>query len=137
GRTAASRARRPATFGSARRRSARRCATRLHAARRRSLSCRSKCEDSAVTRLSESNGIESAREGRARRDGGRRSYLLAASALESVDWSMEEAAQILGAGRWRTAIAVAGALVAPPGLSGAIVGLPGRGFAWPTRACPM
>src|SRR5262249_11079538 len=32
-------------------------------------------------------------------------YLLAASALESVDASMEESAQILGAGRWRTALA--------------------------------
>jgi iron(III) transport system permease protein len=75
-------------------------------------------------------------------------YLLAASALESVDSSMEESAQILGAGRWRTAAAVTGPLVAPAVLSGAlvafvnaialfgsqaIVGLPGRVFTLPTR----
>jgi iron(III) transport system permease protein len=75
-------------------------------------------------------------------------YLLAASALESVDASMEESAQILGAGRWRTALAVTGPLVAPAVLSGAlvafvnaialfgsqaIVGLPGRVFTLPTR----
>ena len=75
-------------------------------------------------------------------------YLLAASALESVDSSMEESAQILGAGRWRTALAVTGPLVAPAILSGAlvafvnaialfgsqaIVGLPGRVFTLPTR----
>lgn len=75
-------------------------------------------------------------------------YLLAASALESVDASMEESAQILGAGRWRTAAAVTGPLVAPAVLSGAliafvnaialfgsqaIVGLPGRVFTLPTR----
>jgi iron(III) transport system permease protein len=75
-------------------------------------------------------------------------YLLAASALESVDSSMEESAQILGAGRWRTALAVTGPLVAPAVLSGAlvafvnaialfgsqaIVGLPGRVFTLPTR----
>ena len=75
-------------------------------------------------------------------------YLLAASALESVDASMEESAQILGAGRWRTAVAVTGPLVAPAVLSGAlvafvnaialfgsqaIVGLPGRVFTLPTR----
>jgi len=75
-------------------------------------------------------------------------YLLAASALESVDASMEESAQILGAGRWRTALAVIGPLVAPAVLSGAlvafvnaialfgsqaIVGLPGRVFTLPTR----
>jgi len=40
-------------------------------------------------------------------------YLLAASALESIDASMEESAQIRGAGRWRTALAVTGPLVAP------------------------
>src|SRR5436309_1916674 len=70
-------------------------------------------------------------------------YLLAASALESVDASMEESAQILGASRWRTVAAVTGPLVAPAILSGAlvafvnaialfgsqaIVGLPGRVF---------
>jgi iron(III) transport system permease protein len=75
-------------------------------------------------------------------------YLLAASALESVDASMEESAQILGAGRWRTALAVTGPLVAPAVLSGAlvafvnaialfgsqaIIGLPGRIFTLPTR----
>lgn len=75
-------------------------------------------------------------------------YLLAASALESVDGSMEESAQILGAGRWRTATAVTVPLVAPAVLSGAliafvnaialfgsqaIIGLPGRVFTLPTR----
>ncbi len=75
-------------------------------------------------------------------------YLLASSALESVDASMEESAQILGAGRWRTAIAVTLPLVAPAVLSGAliafvnaialfgsqaIIGLPGRVFTLPTR----
>jgi iron(III) transport system permease protein len=75
-------------------------------------------------------------------------YLLAASALESVDASMEESAQILGAGRWRTAVAVTAPLVAPAVLSGAliafvnaialfgsqaIIGLPGRIFTLPTR----
>src|SRR5262247_3752065 len=75
-------------------------------------------------------------------------YLLAASALESVDASMEESAQILGAGRWRTAVAITGPLVAPAVLSGAliafvnaialfgsqaIIGLPGRVFTLPTR----
>ena len=75
-------------------------------------------------------------------------YLLAASALQSVDASMEESAQILGAGRWRTASAVTLPLVAPAILSGAliafvnaialfgsqaIIGLPGRVFTLPTR----
>ena len=75
-------------------------------------------------------------------------YLLAASALESVDASMEESAQILGAGRWRTALAVTVPLVTPAVLSGAliafvnaialfgsqaIIGLPGRVFTLPTR----
>jgi len=75
-------------------------------------------------------------------------YLLASSALESVDASMEESAQILGAGRWRTATAVTAPLVAPAVLSGAliafvnaialfgsqaIIGLPGRVFTLPTR----
>jgi iron(III) transport system permease protein len=75
-------------------------------------------------------------------------YLLAASALESVDASMEESAQILGAGRWRTATAITAPLVAPAALSGAliafvnaialfgsqaIIGLPGRVFTLPTR----
>jgi iron(III) transport system permease protein len=75
-------------------------------------------------------------------------YLLAASALQSVDASYEEAAQILGAGKWRTALAITGPLVMPAILSGAliafvnsialfgsqaIVGLPGRIFTLPTR----
>ncbi len=75
-------------------------------------------------------------------------YLLAASALESVDASMEESARILGAGRWRTARAVTAPLVAPAVLAGAliafvnaialfgsqaIIGLPGRLFTLPTR----
>ena len=61
---------------------------------------------------------------------------------------MEESAQILGAGRWRTVLTVTGPLVAPAILSGAlvafvnaialfgsqaIVGLPGRVFTLPTR----
>src|SRR5689334_1917802 len=74
-------------------------------------------------------------------------YLLAASALQSVDASYEEAAQILGAGKWRTALAITGPLVMPAILSGtliafvnsialfgsqAILGLPGRIFTLPT-----
>lgn len=75
-------------------------------------------------------------------------YLLAASALSSVDASYEESAQILGAGKLRTALAVTFPLVAPAILSGAligfvdaialfgsqaIVGLPARIFTLPTR----
>ena len=75
-------------------------------------------------------------------------YLLAASALASVDASMEESARMLGASRWRTARVVTAPLVAPAILSGAliafvnaialfgsqaIVGLPGRVFTLPTR----
>jgi iron(III) transport system permease protein len=75
-------------------------------------------------------------------------FLLAASALESVDASNEEAAQILGAGKFRTALAITGPLVAPAILSGtllafvnaialfgsqAIIGIPGRIFTLPTR----
>jgi iron(III) transport system permease protein len=75
-------------------------------------------------------------------------YLLAASALESVDASYEESAQILGAGRWRTAIKITAPLVAPAVLSGtllafvnaialfgsqAIIGIPGRIYTLPTR----
>jgi iron(III) transport system permease protein len=75
-------------------------------------------------------------------------YLLAASALQSVDASYEEAAQILGSGKWRTALAITGPLVMPAILSGtliafvnsialfgsqAILGLPGRIFTLPTR----
>lgn len=75
-------------------------------------------------------------------------YLLAVSALQSVDASYEEAAQILGAGKFRTAFAITGPLVAPAILSGmllsfvhaialfgsqAIIGLPGRVVTLPTR----
>ncbi|MGH7265651.1 MAG: ABC transporter permease, partial [Candidatus Rokuibacteriota bacterium] len=75
-------------------------------------------------------------------------YLLAASALESVDASVEESARILGSRRWRTALQITAPLVAPAVLSGAllafvnaialfgsqaIVGLPGRVFTLPTR----
>src|SRR5712675_1780111 len=75
-------------------------------------------------------------------------YLLASSALESVDASYEEAAQILGASKLRTAFAITGPLVAPAVLSGvllafvnaialfgsqAIIGLPGRIVTLPTR----
>jgi iron(III) transport system permease protein len=75
-------------------------------------------------------------------------YLLAVSALASVDASFEESAQILGAGKFRTALSITGPLVAPSILSGAliafvnaialfgsqaIVGLPARLFTLPTR----
>jgi iron(III) transport system permease protein len=75
-------------------------------------------------------------------------YLLAASALQSVDASYEEAAQILGASKLRTAFAITAPLVAPAILSGtllafvnaialfgsqAIIGLPGRIVTLPTR----
>jgi iron(III) transport system permease protein len=75
-------------------------------------------------------------------------YLLAASALESVDASLEESARILGSGHWRTALTVTAPLVAPAVLSGAlmafvnaialfgsqaIIGLPARLFTLPTR----
>ena len=75
-------------------------------------------------------------------------YLLASSALLSVDASYEEAAQILGASKLRTAISITAPLVAPAILSGtllafvnalalfgsqAIIGLPGRIFTLPTR----
>ena len=75
-------------------------------------------------------------------------YLLAVSALQSVDASLEELAQILGAGRMRTALTVTLPLVAPAILSGAligfvnaialfgsqaIIGLPARIFTLPTR----
>jgi iron(III) transport system permease protein len=75
-------------------------------------------------------------------------YLLAASALQSVDASYEEAAQILGASRLRTALSITAPLVAPAVLSGtllgfvnaialfgsqAIIGLPGRIVTLPTR----
>jgi iron(III) transport system permease protein len=75
-------------------------------------------------------------------------YLLASSALQSVDASYEEAAQILGASKWRTVFAITAPLVAPAVLSGtllafvnaialfgsqAIIGLPGRIVTLPTR----
>ena len=75
-------------------------------------------------------------------------YLLASSALESVDASYEESAQILGAGKWRTALAITAPLVAPAVLSGVllafvnaialfgsqvIIGVPGRIYTLPTR----
>jgi len=75
-------------------------------------------------------------------------YLLASSALQSVDASYEEAAQILGASKLRTALSITGPLVAPAVLSGtllafvnaialfgsqAIIGLPGRIVTLPTR----
>lgn len=75
-------------------------------------------------------------------------FLLASSALQSVDASYEEAAQILGAGKFRTALTITAPLVAPAILSGtllafvnaialfgsqAIIGLPARIFTLPTR----
>ena len=75
-------------------------------------------------------------------------YLLASSALLSVDASYEEAAQILGASKLRTALSITAPLVAPAILSGtllafvnalalfgsqAIIGLPARIFTMPTR----
>jgi iron(III) transport system permease protein len=75
-------------------------------------------------------------------------YLLATSALQSVDASYEEAAQILGASKWRTVFSITAPLVAPAVLSGtllafvnaialfgsqAIIGLPGRIVTLPTR----
>jgi iron(III) transport system permease protein len=79
-------------------------------------------------------------------------YLLASSALLSVDASYEEAAQILGASKLRTALSVTAPLVAPAILSGtllafvnaialfgsqAIIGLPGRIVTLPTRIYAM
>ncbi|MFL5109050.1 MAG: ABC transporter permease [Xanthobacteraceae bacterium] len=75
-------------------------------------------------------------------------FLLASSALQSVDASYEEAAQILGASKLRTAVSITLPLVAPAVLSGtllafvnaialfgsqAIIGLPGRVVTLPTR----
>lgn len=75
-------------------------------------------------------------------------FLLASSALQSVDASYEEAAQILGAGKIRTALTVTLPLVLPAILSGtllafvnaialfgsqAIIGLPARIVTLPTR----
>lgn len=75
-------------------------------------------------------------------------YLLASSALRGIDASYEEAAQILGASKWRTAFVITAPLVTPAILSGtllafvnsialfgsqAILGLPGRIVTLPTR----
>jgi len=75
-------------------------------------------------------------------------FLLASSALQSVDASYEEAAQILGASKLRTALRVTLPLIAPAILAGtllafvnaialfgsqAILGLPGRIVTLPTR----
>jgi iron(III) transport system permease protein len=75
-------------------------------------------------------------------------FLLASTALLSVDASYEEAAQILGAGKLRTALRVTLPLIAPAILAGtllafvnaialfgsqAILGLPGRIVTLPTR----
>ncbi|HWP34743.1 MAG TPA: iron ABC transporter permease [Thermodesulfobacteriota bacterium] len=75
-------------------------------------------------------------------------FLLASSAFASIDASLEESAQMLGAGRWRTALTITIPLVAPAVLSGAllafvnaialfgsqaIIGLPGRILTLPTR----
>ena len=50
-------------------------------------------------------------------------YLLASSALQSVDASYEEAAQILGASKLRTAFSITAPLVAPAILSGTLARL--------------
>lgn len=75
-------------------------------------------------------------------------FMLASSALESVDSSLEESAQMLHAGRIRTALKITLPLVAPAILSGAlmafvnaialfgsqaILGLPARIYTLPTR----
>lgn len=75
-------------------------------------------------------------------------YLLAASALASMDASLEESARMLGAGTFRTAVSITAPLVAPSVLAGAllafvnalalfgsqaIIGLPARIFTLPTR----
>jgi iron(III) transport system permease protein len=75
-------------------------------------------------------------------------FLLASGALQSVDAAYEEAAQILGAGKLRTALLVTLPLIAPAVLAGtllafvnaialfgsqAILGLPGRIVTLPTR----
>jgi iron(III) transport system permease protein len=75
-------------------------------------------------------------------------FLLASSALESIDASLEQSGQILGAGRLRNALTITLPLVMPAILAGAllafvnaislfgsqaILGLPGRVFTLPTR----
>jgi iron(III) transport system permease protein len=75
-------------------------------------------------------------------------FLLVAAALESVDTSLEQAAQILGASRWRVTLRITLPLVLPSILAGgllafvnaialfgsqAILGIPGRIYTLPTR----
>ncbi len=75
-------------------------------------------------------------------------FLLTESALQGVDASYEQAAQILGASKWRTAFRITAPLVTPAILSGAliafvnsialfgsqaIIGLPARIVTLPTR----
>src|SRR5215212_949027 len=75
-------------------------------------------------------------------------FLMVSSALESVDASLEQSAQILGSGRVRNALTITLPLVMPAILAGAllafvnaislfgsqaILGLPGRVFTLPTR----
>lgn len=75
-------------------------------------------------------------------------FMLASSALESVDSSLEESAQVLRAGRLQTALKITMPLVAPAILAGAllafvnsialfgsqaILGLPARIYTLPTR----
>jgi iron(III) transport system permease protein len=48
-------------------------------------------------------------------------YMLASSALESVDASLEESARMLGAGTLRTALSITAPLVAPAVLAGALL----------------
>jgi len=75
-------------------------------------------------------------------------FLLAAAALESSDSSLEHAARLLGAGRWRTTLRITLPLVLPSILTGAILafvtaialfgsqailGIPGRVYTLSTR----
>jgi iron(III) transport system permease protein len=75
-------------------------------------------------------------------------FLLVSSALESIDASLEQSAQILGAGRLKNALSITLPMVMPAILAGAllafvnaislfgsqaILGLPGRVFTLPTR----
>ncbi|MFN8637384.1 MAG: iron ABC transporter permease [Chloroflexota bacterium] len=75
-------------------------------------------------------------------------FLLVSSALESIDASLEQSAQILGAGRLKNTLSITLPLVMPAILAGAllafvnaislfgsqaILGLPGRVFTLPTR----
>jgi iron(III) transport system permease protein len=75
-------------------------------------------------------------------------FLLTASALASVDATLEQAARMLGAGRWRTTVRITLPLVLPSILTGAllafvtaialfgsqaILGIPGRVYTLPIR----